>query len=280
MEIVKADILGFCFGVRRAVEIIETELEENGPLYTLGAIVHNTHVVEELAKKGAKLVHSLDEVPKNKTVAITAHGAGEDVCEEIRSRDLRLVDTTCTIVRRAQQTAAALVKKGFFVVVYGDKNHPEVKGILSWTGEKGIASLSPAVTIPGHERRIAVIAQTTKEPKLFNEFVRQISNRYGAADYKVHSVDTTCPETGRRYQAAKKLATRVDLLFVVGSRNSANTLKLAETCNATGVPTHHIESEEEIEPHWLTGVRRSGVTAGASTPTTVIDEVVQRLQSY
>ncbi len=280
MEIVKAKVFGFCFGVRRAVTMIESELEERGPLYTLGAIVHNTHVVEELTNKGVQLVKTLDEVPEKGAVAITAHGAGEEVHEEIKRRNLRLIDTTCPIVRRAQETAAHLVKEGFFVVLYGEAEHPEVKGILSWTRGQGDATQSPEITVPPEAKGIAIIAQTTKNPKLFGEFAQQIAKRYTGEVPEIRIVDTTCPETGRRYQAAKELAQQVEALIVVGSRSSANTRKLTETCRATGVPTYHIETASEIEEGWLTGINRFGVTAGASTPDDIIEEVVKRLCNH
>jgi 4-hydroxy-3-methylbut-2-enyl diphosphate reductase len=279
MSIVKAKVLGFCFGVRRAVETIETELKKEGPLYTLGAIVHNAHVVEALAEKGARLVHSLDEVPPGATVAITAHGAGEDVYNEIAQRGLRLVDTTCPIVRRAQETAAALVKDGFLVMVYGEADHPEVKGILSWTGGKGVATLMPEIDITSDIKGIGIIAQTTKKPELFAEFAQALTKRYTAEVPEIRIVDTTCPETGRRYQAAKELACAVEALVVVGSRSSANTRKLAETCGRTGLPTYHIESAREIDERWFDRVSQFGVTAGASTPDDVIEEVIRRLAS-
>jgi len=278
MCIVKAKVLGFCFGVRRAVTMIENELEQSGPLYTLGAIVHNTHVVEELADKGVQLVKTLDDVPANGAVAITAHGAGEEVYEEIKRRGLRLIDTTCPIVRRAQETAAHLVDQGFFVVLYGEAKHPEVKGILSWTRGQGVATQTPDITVPAEAKGIAIIAQTTKNPALFGEFAQQIAKRYTGRVPEIRIVDTTCPETGRRYQAAKELAKRVEALIVVGSRSSANTRKLAETCRATGAPTYHIETASEIEEDWLAGINCFGVTAGASTPDDIVEEVVQRLQ--
>jgi len=281
-EIVKAKVLGFCGGVRRAVHQIETELESlgsSGPLYTLGATVHNAHVVEALARKGARVVKSLDEVPAGGTVAITAHGAGEDVVAEIGRRGLRLVDTTCPIVRRAQETAARLAEEGFGVVLYGEAAHPEVRGILSWTRGRGIATQSPDADVPAGERGVAVISQTTKSPEMFAEFAQALVRRLTGRVPEIRIVDTTCPETGRRYQAAEELARDVDVLFVVGSRDSANTRKLAETCQATGVRTHSIESADEIEDSWMREGKRLGVTAGASTPDDVIRDVVRRLES-
>jgi 4-hydroxy-3-methylbut-2-enyl diphosphate reductase len=275
---VKAHVLGFCGGVRRAVHLIDTELEQHGPLCTLGAIVHNSHVVDALARKGAKVVESLDEIPPGGTVAITAHGAGEGVVDEIARRGLRLVDTTCPIVRRAQAEAARLAGQGFAVVVYGEAAHPEVRGILSWTRGQGIATLSPDVDVPPGTRAVAVISQTTKSPEAFAQFARALEARLAQRAIKVCTLDTTCPETERRYQAATALAREVDVLFVVGSRESANTRRLAEVCRTTGVPTYAIQAAGEIEDAWLHEDERVGVTAGASTPDDVIQDVVRRLE--
>ena len=278
MNIVRANIFGFCFGVRRAVNMIETDLAEHGPLCTLGAIVHNTHVVNGLARKGAHLVSTLDDVSEGGTVAITAHGAGEEVHAESQQRRLRLVDTTCPIVRRAQETAAKLVDDGFYVVLYGDADHPEVKGILSWTRGCGAATVSPDVEVPGGTKGIGIIAQTTKKPELFAEFAQALTRRFAGKTPEIRIVNTTCPETGRRYDAAKHLATEGDALIVVGSRSSANTRKLAETCRATGIPTYHIESADELQEITEEAFERIGVTAGASTPDDVIAEVVEQLE--
>jgi 4-hydroxy-3-methylbut-2-enyl diphosphate reductase len=278
IEVVKSDVLGFCGGVRRAVHRIEVELEARGPLCTLGAIVHNAHVVDTLAGKGASMVKSLDEVPPGGTVALTAHGAGEEVVAEIKRRGLRLVDTTCPIVRRAQETAARLAEEGFGVIIYGEAAHPEVRGILSWTRERGIATQSPDVDVPAGPRGVALISQTTRCPEAFAQFAQAFARRLAGRVPEVRIVGTTCPETGRRYQAAEKLAREVDVLFVVGSRHSANTQKLAETGQAAGVCTYLIESADEIRESWLGEGGRLGVTAGASTPDDVIRAVIRRLE--
>lgn len=279
-RIIRAGVLGFCFGVRRAVEIIEIELSAGGPMCTLGKIVHNTHVVDALANKGARLVQSLAEVPTGGAVAITAHGAGEETYAEIERRNLRLIDTTCPIVLRAQREAAMLVEEGFFVVLYGEAEHPEVKGILSWISGQGVAAQTPEISLPPGVSRIAIIAQTTKSPRLFAEFAQTIAGKFTGRAVEIRIIDTTCPETGMRYQAAHRLAEEVEILLVVGDRSSANTRKLAETGCRTGLPTYHIESAAEIEEEWLVGRDRCGVTAGASTPDELIEQVVLHLQTY
>ncbi len=277
MKVELAAVYGFCPGVRRAVEMVEEYLRKNGPLATLGAIVHNTQVVEELAQKGARVVADLAEVREG-AVAITAHGAGPEVFEEIARRGLKLVDTTCPIVHRAQEAARRLAEEGFFVVIYGEETHPEVRGLLSWTRGRGLATLDPADVPLTLGDRLALISQTTKGREEFWRFVRTVVDRLGPNLREVRALDTTCPETGRRYQAVLELAQRAEVLVVVGSRNSANTRKLAEVARSTGLPTFHIERAEELKPEWFRGLTRVGITAGASTPDALVAEVVRRLQ--
>jgi len=278
MRIELAEVYGFCPGVRRAVEMVEEHLREQGPLATLGAIVHNAHVVDRLAAKGAEVVRVLDEVTAP-AVAITAHGAGLAVVEEIRRRGLGLVDTTCPIVKRAQEAAHRLSEAGFTVLIYGEATHPEVQGLLAWTGGNGHATLVPADAPLARAGRLAIVSQTTKEREAFWEFVQAVVGRDRGTLRELQVVDTTCPETGRRYRAAQDLARRVEAIFVVGSRNSANTRRLAEVVRATGVRTHFIESADEILSEWLAGMSRVGVTAGASTPDEAVQAVIRRLRA-
>lgn len=277
IQIELARVYGFCPGVRRAVETVEEHLREQGPLATLGAIVHNTRVVDRLASLGAQGVRSLDEASAS-AVAITAHGTGPAVVEEIRRRGLGLVDTTCPIVKRAQEAVHRLSEAGFTVLIYGEEAHPEVQGLLAWTGGDGHATLVPAEVPAARAGRLAIVSQTTKEREAFWEFVRAVVGRDRGTLRELQVVDTTCPETGRRYRAAQDLARRVEAIFVVGSRNSANTRRLAEVVRATGVRTHFIESEDEVQPEWLAGMSRVGVTAGASTPDEAVQAVIRRLR--
>lgn len=276
LKIELAKVYGFCPGVRRAVEMVEGHLVQEGPLATLGAIVHNAHVVDRLAAKGAEVVRALDEVT-TPAVAITAHGAGPEVVRAIERRGLVLVDTTCPIVKRAQESAHRL-SEGFTVLIYGEATHPEVQGLLAWTGGKGHATLVPEEVPPARGGRLAIVSQTTKEREAFWEFVLGVLTRQHPTLSEVQVVDTTCPETGRRYRAARDLAREVEAIFVVGSRNSANTRKLAGVVQSTGIRTYFIEAADEVEPGWLDGLERVGVTAGASTPDEVVESVVARLR--
>ncbi|MBS3765433.1 4-hydroxy-3-methylbut-2-enyl diphosphate reductase [Candidatus Bipolaricaulota bacterium] len=277
MEIVKADLFGFCFGVRRAVDIVEDKLEEHEKIDTLGPIVHNPNVVEDLSNEGAEVVNSLDNVDTS-SVVITAHGAGRDIHSEIENKGLDLIDTTCPIVKKAQETAEDLVNKGYQVVIYGENDHTEVRNILGWLDGKGVAILDPEEEVPISEGKVALLSQTTKGKKYFFDFAADFlrANRNSLEDVKI--VDTTCGETRRRYEAAERLAERVELILVVGGKNSANTRKLAEVAGNTGIETHHIKDETEIEPDWVEGVDKVGITAGASTPQSAVSSVEETLQ--
>jgi (E)-4-hydroxy-3-methyl-but-2-enyl pyrophosphate reductase len=277
MRIVRARALGFCFGVRRAIEVVAEAAERRGPIDSLGSIVHNPVVMEGLAAKGVQVVQGLDDA-KSDTLAVTAHGRGPEIAEEAAQRGLALVDATCPIVRKSQKAAQALCAGGFRVAIYGEEDHPEVRGVLAWTDGKGIAILDAEADIDIPRRKVALLAQTTKSEESFADFVaRFVSHNIGRIN-ELRIVNTTCPETDARYHAARELAAECDLLIVVGARNSANTCKLAQTCASIGAETHHIERAQEIDPVWLEGIEAVGVTAGASTPDQSIDEVVARLE--
>ena len=277
MRIKRARALGFCFGVRRAIEVVEQGAEEYGPIDSLGSVVHNPVVVDNLTGKGVRVVQGLDEVGSG-TVAVTAHGRGPEIVEETAARGLRLIDATCPIVRKSQKAAQKLCESGFRVIIYGEEDHPEVRGVLSWTHGKGVAILNPEAEIDIPRRKVALLAQTTKSEESFADFVaRFVAHNIGRIN-ELSIINTTCPETDERYHAARELAVDCDLIIVVGGRNSANTRKLAQTCASTGVETRHIERAAEMEAAWLEGKEVVGVTAGASTPDESIEEVVVRIR--
>ena len=278
IKIEKAAGTGFCFGVRRAITALEEAAKERGSIETLGAVVHNRQVLQRLAGLGVNVAGAIDDV-KGSTIAIGAHGVGPEVAAEIRKRDLKIIDTTCRFVHRAQSVAQRLSNSGFFVVVYGDVNHPEVKGILAWAGGNGIATLNAQKIaelkpLPGH---IGVLAQTTQIPANFNEFIKNLINITLHRDSELHIVDTICHDIRRRQESAQKLANKVDLMFVVGDHTSANTNRLAELCNRL-TKTYLIETAAEIQPEWLKGHWHIGITGGASTAEETITEVQTRLE--
>jgi 4-hydroxy-3-methylbut-2-enyl diphosphate reductase len=276
MEIEKAGELGFCFGVRRAIEIVEEAARKQGPLQTLGPVVHNRQVVEGLKAKGIEVASGLHDID-SEIVAITAHGIAPQVVDMLKSRGLKLIDATCPLVQRAQRAARRLAAAGFFVLVFGDSAHPEVQGILGWAGDNALATLE-APKLERLPRRVGVLSQTTQSAAHFARFLQQLINSGIASLSELRIVNTICEATTKRQQAALELAGRVDLMIVIGGRHSANTRHLAESCVAAGVETHHVETAAELDPAWLVNRRRIGVTAGASTPDRIIDEVITRLE--
>ncbi len=277
VRVVRAEVLGFCHGVRRAVERVEEAVADHGTVFSLGPVVHNEQVTARLARVGVKVVQSLDEVPDGGVVAVTAHGAEAETLDRIAERGLPRIDATCPIVRRAQQAAAEHTAAGRTVIVYGDPAHPEVRGILSRTGGRGVATESADLMDASIEPPIALLAQTTADPEGFERFVGAVRAR---SDGDITVVDTTCPETVRRYRAARDLAARVDGMVVVGSRSSANTVRLVDVCRAADVPTFLVASADEIGSSMLGGFPLIGLTAGASTPDAIIDEVLRCLRRH
>ena len=276
MQIEKAAEIGFCTGVRRDINMIEKAAGELGPLQTLGPIVHNQQVVNKLASRGVTVAESLDQL-KRDILCISSHGVGPQVIEEAESRGIRIIDTTCPFVRRTQVAAKKLANAGFSVVVFGDENHREVQGVLGYAGEKGLATTK----VPSFKKlspRVGILSQTTQSFPAFHSFISSFVGKHLENIMELRVVNTICDATRKHQEAALELARRSDLMLVVGSRGSANTKRLAELC-ASLVKTYHIETAREIDPSWLTKkIGRVGITAGASTPDEVIDEVVARLR--
>ncbi|MDP3878789.1 MAG: 4-hydroxy-3-methylbut-2-enyl diphosphate reductase [Dehalococcoidales bacterium] len=279
LKIEKAAELGFCFGVKRAIEILEKITRERGPVETLGAVVHNQQVLQRLADTGVTVADSVGAM-KGDIVAIGAHGVSPKIEAEIRARHSEVINTTCPFVHRAQLAARRLAKSGFFVVIHGDANHPEVKGILGWADDRGIATpdekfIAGMNPLP---RRLGILSQTTQIPSHFTEFAKKLIDSALTKDAEIRIIDTVCHDIRARQQTTLKLANRVDLMLVIGSHGSANTSHLADLCS-TVCQTHLVETAEDIQPAWLQGHRHIGVTSGASTAQETIDEVLARLEA-
>ncbi len=277
MEILLAKDMGFCWGVRRAIDIMEKAAAEKGKVTSLGPIVHNPQVVRDLKGKGVRITSGpLDGA--SGPVAITAHGVGPQMLEEARSRSSEVVDTTCPIVTRSQRWARKMADAGFTVVVFGDPDHPEVKGVLAWAGRNALA-LADAARIPDAlPTRLAIISQTTQSPERFALFVSQLMQQRLGKITELRLINTLCHVTSSQQGAARDLAREVDVILVVGGRNSANTRHLLEVCREEGSTAYHIESADELRGEWLQGLQRVGVTAGTSTPDSAVETVVRRIQ--
>ena len=278
IKIEKAAATGFCFGVKRAIETLEKTAREQGRVEALGAIVHNQEVQTRLAEIGVTVVSKLENI-KAGTAAIGTHGVVPQVEAEMRARHSSVINTTCPFVHRAQIAARRLARAGFTVIIYGDADHPEVKGILGWAEGKGVATLDDdyVAKLKKIPRRIGLLSQTTQIPARFNEFVKKVIDASLTKDAEIRIMDTICHDIRQRQRAALELAKRVDLMIVVGGRTSANTKHLTDLCG-TVTETISVETAAEIQPALISNRKRIGVTGGASTAEQTIDEVIKRLE--
>ena len=273
----KARELGFCFGVRRAIQVMEEASRRLGALDTLGPVVHNQRVVERLEALGVRAVAGV-EATHLRRVALPSHGAPPQMVAGLRERGVEVVDATCPIVSRAQRAAQELAAAGFKVVIFGDAQHPEVRGVLGWAGQGAIATLeAESVSFRRWPKKLGFLSQTTQNAESFARFVSQLLPQALERATEVRVVNTICHATRERQQAALELARRSDLMLVVGSFISANTRQLSALC-AQVTETHQVEGPRDIEPGWLEGKDRVGVTAGASTPDETVTEVVEWLE--
>lgn len=278
VKVKKAAEIGFCFGVRRAIDILETIAQKRGKVDTLGALVHNEEVLQKLNSEGISVINSLEEI-KSHPVAISAHGVSPQIEAELRQRGVDVIDTTCPSVRRAQTAAYRLAKDGFFVIVYGEANHAEVRGILGWAQGRGLAtldikSLADMKQLP---RRIGILSQTTQIPENFVEFIKKLLEIALSSGTEIRIVNTICQGAQKRQSGSLQLARKVDLMFVIGGRTSANSRRLLGLCSGV-TEAHLIANAEEIDPEWLKGKKNIGITSGTSTSEQTIDEVMDRLK--
>jgi 4-hydroxy-3-methylbut-2-enyl diphosphate reductase len=279
LQIEKATELGFCFGVKRAIDILDKVARERGEVETLGAVVHNQQVLQRLTRIGVRIAQGVDDV-QGDTLVISAHGISPQLEDEIRARNINIIDTTCPFVHRAQVAAQRLAGSGFFVIVYGEDEHPEVEGILGWARGDGIATLDvKSIAGLGHlPLRLGILSQTTQIPAHFTRFVKNLIGSTLSKDSELRIIDTICHEIRERQAAALELAERVDLMLVIGGHTSANTNHLVKLCS-TATKTYLIETAEEVQVAWFQGQHRIGVTAGASTALETINEVLTKLQA-
>jgi len=274
MEILLAAKAGFCFGVKRAIKTAyDTAREIDGEVATIGPLIHNPQVVSRLKEMGVHPVEGVKGFHGN-TLVIRSHGVPPSVYVDAERAGVHLVDATCPFVKNAQDYASLLREEGYRVVIVGDRNHPEVQGIMAYAGDQAYVAVDAEdLGGLGKVRRIGVIAQTTIPLERFRSVVSHCLEIAG----EVKVFNTICDATRIRQEEAQDIARKVDLMLVVGGRNSGNTTRLAELCRETGTRTIHLETVLEVDPAWLEGVEKIGITAGASTPEWIIREIVEKL---
>ncbi|MDQ3855206.1 MAG: 4-hydroxy-3-methylbut-2-enyl diphosphate reductase [Chloroflexota bacterium] len=287
MQVKLAREMGFCFGVRKTLKLFDELGEDGRGVKTLGTLVHNPQVVANLTSRGVGVARDVSEVTEG-TLTITAHGSSPKSIADAQKRGLRVIDTTCPLVTKVQKIAAEVHKSGHQVVVFGDAHHQEVRGIVGWTDDTALVALDAEQLLPllvartrsGKRvpKRIGVVSQTTQPAERFKRFLADLIARLPDDFREVQVHNTICDPTLDRQSAAIELAQEVDVMVVVGGKDSANTRHLAELCQDEGVETYHVEWPSELNPAWFQGKKVAGVTAGASTPDEVIDEVVAAIE--
>ncbi len=278
MKVVLASSRGFCFGVEDAIEIAEMAVDSRGQgkVVALGPVIHNKQVVSRLEEAGLDQSGDLETIDPSRAMLIRSHGAGPETFERAKARGLDVVDATCVLVKRAQNVVKQLHERGYHVVMIGDPNHPEVKGVIGYAPNVTVIDEDTDLDIAlPYRERLGIVAQTTHSPAHVAKMIEKILLR---PFREVKIVNTLCLEVTRRQEAAISLAKDVEVMFVLGGLHSANTREMARMCRESGCDTHHIETWEQFDPSMVKSKALAGVTAGASTPEWVINDFVQHLE--
>ncbi|PVV05517.1 MAG: 4-hydroxy-3-methylbut-2-enyl diphosphate reductase [gamma proteobacterium symbiont of Ctena orbiculata] len=286
-QILLANPRGFCAGVDRAIEIVERALELLGaPIYVRHEVVHNRFVVESLRDRGAIFVDELDDVPDGHTVIFSAHGVPQSVREEAKQRQLRIFDATCPLVTKVHLEVARRCRDGYEVILIGHRGHPEVEGTMGQCmADTDTSRIHLVVTREdveeleiGHPEHIAFVTQTTLSIDDTQQIINALQQRYpNIIGPKKNDI---CYATQNRQDAVKALAKQCDLVLVVGSPNSSNSNRLREIAEKNGLPAYLIDGAENIDPGWLDGKHQIGVTAGASAPEILVENVLEKLKEW
>ncbi|UWD47355.1 4-hydroxy-3-methylbut-2-enyl diphosphate reductase [Clostridioides difficile] len=278
MNVKIAKNAGFCFGVKRAMKMAWDEVEKNDSgIYALGPLIHNKQAVARYEQKGLKTVDEIDIIPDYENMIIRSHGVPEKVYKEAKNKKLKIVDTTCPFVKKIHTVVSEYHNKGYEIIVIGDMKHPEVIGINGWCENSAII-IKAVEQMENMEfdnsKQYCVVAQTTINPDLYSNIVDKLSDKLEHIVFN----DTICSATKTRQEAAKELAREVDCMIVIGGKHSSNTQKLVKVCEDL-VPTFAIETKDELDVNMLKKYKDLGVTAGASTPDWIIEEVITFIEN-
>ncbi len=278
MKIVLAKEIGFCSGVKNSVNLTKTVLKtDKKRIYMLGPIVHNLQVIEMLQKEGVKIVDSIEEIPEGSTVITRAHGVSPSILQEALTKKLNIIDTTCPYVKKAQEIAKYLNEEDYLVIIFGDKRHPEISNMLDIIHNNALMVDNIAeIREIKFQKKIGLLSQTTKN---FSNF-RELSSNLLDKTEELRIFNTICKATIKRQKNARELAKVVDIMLVIGGKESANTSRLVEICRQQGVKTYHLETKGQLEYTWFHPEDRVGITSGTSTPDWSINEIVEQLEKW
>jgi 4-hydroxy-3-methylbut-2-enyl diphosphate reductase len=275
MKVLVAEKCGFCPGVRNAISLAEKTLTQEKDVYSLGPIIHNRDEVDRLAKAGLKTVERIDEIFSG-TVIIRSHGAAPEQVAKLKEKGVNIVDATCVLVKRVQRIAAELESEGYKVVIIGEENHPEVQAVVGCAKDVTVITNEADLGKLPKKGKLGIICQTTQSPGHFGKMLGAIG-QHTFSELKV--INTLCQEAIKRQESAVQLCKQVDIMFVLGSLDSANTRRLAELCKKWNPQTFHLQNWKELDISVVFGKNTAGVTAGASTPDWIIAEFVKNLES-
>ena len=278
MEVRLADCAGFCFGVKRAVDTVYEQLKNGKTIYTYGPIVHNEEVVRELAEKGVRVLESKEELKNLKagetipTVIIRAHGVAKEIYDIMEANGLECIDATCPFVKKIHRIVEQKSTEGYHVIVVGDPKHPEVEGIVGWCQGPVTVLETPEQAenfVKTEGEKLCIVSQTTFNYNKFKDLVEIISEK----GYDISVLNTICNATRERQTEARSIAKEVDAMIVIGDKHSSNTQKLYEICSRECHNTYYIQTLDDFDMNQLRSVETVGITAGASTPNNIIEEV-------
>ena len=281
VDVLLAEPRGFCAGVDRAIEIVERALAKFGaPIYVRHEIVHNTYVVNDLKAKGAIFIEALDDVPEGATLVFSAHGVSRAVQQEAAARGFQIFDATCPLVTKVHVEVAKLAREGFEFIMIGHKGHPEVEGTMGQL-DGGIHLVEDVLDVariqPAQTERLAVVTQTTLSVDDAAAIASAIKARF--PNVREPKQQDICYATQNRQDAVKLMSPQVDVVIVVGSPTSSNSNRLAEVARKLGTPGYMVDTADDLQPQWLEGCQRVGLTAGASAPEILVAQVIERLKS-
>lgn len=276
MKIIQAAHLGMCFGVRDAIDLA-LQGAKSGPLTILGELVHNQTVLQDLKRQGVRIELNAAEV-STETVMITAHGASEKTLNRVRERGLNLIEATCPLVHFAHRAVRQLIEQGYHPVIIGKRDHVEVRGLTEDLADFAVILSEEDIERLPERARFGVAAQTTQPIDRVRRLVQLLKERFPRAD--VRFADTVCHPTKQRQSAAVELARQCEVVIVVGGANSNNTRELVETCRREGAKAYHVQTAADLKPEWIEGRQTVGVTAGTSTPDSLIAGVMARLEVF
>ena len=281
MEVTVAKTAGFCFGVKRAVEKVYEQIGKmEKPIYTYGPIIHNEQVVGDLQEKGVEVIDTLEELKtiRDAVVVIRSHGVGKDVYDILKENGVEIVDATCPYVKKIHRIVEKQTAEGRRVIIIGSPEHPEVQGIRGWGNDTTLVVEKPEQIddlLLSKEEKLCIVSQTTFNYKKFQDLVEKISK----TRYDITVLNTICNATQERQVEAMRIASQVDVMLVIGGKHSSNTQKLYDICRKECKNTYYIQTLGDFNPECISSVRSVGITAGASTPNNIIEEVHTKCQS-